>query len=244
MKEIFDAINSYGLSVVIAGAFIYICFKCVDAILKRRKDKQTAELEAERDKREYERYEAFTKQILDIVQHGPNHTVAEQEEHRRVQQLIQEQLDKLVRDGASRAYFFTFHNGGRDILGNGLMKMSMVAESIGSNKPIMPHYQAMPRALFPIVYNRLDEEGAYFVEDRNNIAQSDPMTYQFLLEHEAKAVLFRAVRRQDGLLVGFVGVEYNSDVPDLHKAKVNLDKKLNRIVGILLGADKEFSTNS
>lgn len=168
----------------------------------------------------------------------------EQEKHRHVQELIQEQLDALVHGGASRAYFFTFHNGGRDILGNGLMKMSMMVESIGSNKPIMPRYQAMPRALFPVVYNKLDEKGAYFVEKRDDIAASDPMTYQFLLEHHAQAVLFRAIRREDGLLVGFVGAEYNDEIGDLHEAKVDLDRKLNRIVGILLGTDSKFSTNS
>ena len=129
-------------------------------------------------------------------------------------------------------------------MGNGLMKMSMVVESIGSNKPIMPHYQAMPRALFPVVYNKLDEAGAYYVTNRDEIEKDDAMTYQFLLEHNAKAALFRAVRREDGLLVGFVGVEYNEGVTDLHKAKVSLDKKLNRVVGILLGADKDFLTNA
>ena len=85
MKEIFEAINSYGVSVVVVGAIIYLAFKCVDAFIKHRKEKQAAALEAERSKQEYDRYEAFTKQILDIIQHGPDHTVAEQEAHRRVQ---------------------------------------------------------------------------------------------------------------------------------------------------------------
>ena len=95
MVEFIEAVSSYGTTAVIIGVLLYLIYLGVHAAIERRNSKQKAELElqqenerkaqeAKREQEEYERYAAFMNKIVDLIQHGPSHTVAEQEEHRRV----------------------------------------------------------------------------------------------------------------------------------------------------------------
>ena len=134
---------------------------------------------------------------------------------------------------------FSFHNGGTDVLGRGFLKMSMTEEDVDTNVvPIMARYQNMPRMLFPKLYEQLDENDFYNVENVQNIKSSDPFTYQFMIEHGATMAMFRAIKREDGLMIGFVGMEYiHSVCEDIKEAGKNIDKKVNRIMGALLGQE-------
>ena len=69
------------------------------------------------------------------------------------------------------------------------------------------------------------------VEDIRN---TDQASYNFLTEHGAKAGLFRAAKTDDGLIIGFVGVEFDSLDFDFEKQKANIAKKTSRIAGAIL----------
>ena len=52
--------------------------------------------------------------------------------------------------------------------------------------------------------------------------------------HCAKSAMFRVIKREDGLMLGYVGVEFNTLDYDFEKQKRNLCKKADRIAGAML----------
>ena len=186
MGDIFSAISQYGPAVVIIGVIIYLGIIIVKAIIESKKNAQKAaeKLNEERLKadeklkaeemekqRETEREEHLVEVIKELIQ-GPKHTVEEQRENRRINQFVVRQLDCLIKEGADRAYVFSFHNGGTDVLGRGFLKMSMTEEDVGTNiVPIMAKYQNMPRMLFPHLYEQLDEHDFYNVDNVESIKE-------------------------------------------------------------------------
>ena len=260
MGEIVGLIAQYGIVPVVIGAVILIIIRFMLARLERKRDEKENEAKAERERAEAEkeiRLQEIEKekekarqkadlerdrQLLELIKEmiqGPKHTVEEQRENRRINQFIVRQLGCLIKEGADRAYMFSFHNGGTDVLGRGFLKMSMTEEDVGSNvAPIMSRYQNMPRMLFPNLYEKLDENDFYNVTDLDTIKEDDPFTYQFMTEHGAKCAMFRAIKREDGLMVGFIGMEYiTSECNNYKAAGKNIDKKVNRIMGALLGQE-------
>jgi hypothetical protein len=250
MGEIIHAIAQYGIVPTVIGALIYLLFLLHSRRQELKREKEDAENERKRSAQEAENerrrkeldienqkhlINAFTELLKDFKE--PKHTVEEQRENRNTNEFVARQLNCLIEEGCDRAYMFSFHNGGKDVLGRGFLKMSMTQEAVDEDVvPIMIKYQNMPRMLFPKLYEQLDEKDYYNIDDLESIKKTDPFTYQFMIEHGAKIAMFRAIKREDGLMVGFVGMEYiNSTCEDKKKAGKNIDKKVNRIIGALLG---------
>ena len=238
----------YGILPVVVGVILYIVFVAYTKSSKRKDEAERqaqkeiekeneAKREAARKQQDIERDEKLFQMVKELVQ--PPHTVEEQDKDLKRNTFINQQLECLVNEGADRAYMFMFHNGGVDVLGRGFLKMSMSLEVIGENMtPIMGKYLNMPRMLFPVLYNELNKQDAYNVDNVEDIKKKDPFTYQFLKEHNAHTALFRVIKRADGLVIGFVGMEYIAkNCDDFKKAGKNIDKKVNRIMGALLGQD-------
>lgn len=245
MENIISAINTYGFFTVLMGFALWGIYVLIKSRVKSRENKEKHQLEIqeedarvkremERDAAENKRYEKLVKTLVEVVQRGPVHTVKEQEADRRVHEMIQHHLDCLVAEGASRAYYFTFHNGGRNVLGHGLLKMSVSAESVSRGDHIMTRYQNIPRSMFTFGYKRLDEDGDYYILNVDDVMNTDQASYNFLTEHGAKAALFRAAKADDGLIIGFVGVEFDNLDFDFEKQKANIAKKTSRIAGAIL----------
>lgn len=125
------------------------------------------------------------------------------------------------------------------MLGRGYLKMSLANESIVDGIPrIMLKYQNVPRMMFPKLYGALADQGYYDIQDAEEIKSSDPFTYQFMIEHGVKSALFRSIKDESGLMLGFICAEYISDVcSDMKTARKLIDKKVNRIIGAMLGHD-------
>lgn len=255
MENIISAINTYGFFTVLMGFMLWGIYAIVKSRVKARekKEKQQLEIEKEnaraerelvRDAAEDERYDRLVKTLVEIIQRGPVHTVKEQEEDRRVHEMIQHHLDCLVAEGASRAYYFTFHNGGRNVLGHGFLKMSVSAESVARGEHIITKYQNIPRSMFTFGYRKLDEDGDYYILNVEDVENTDQASYNFLTEHGAKAAFFRAAKTDDGLIIGFVGMEFDNLDFDFEKQKVNIAKKTSRIAGAILAIHgDEYGSN-
>lgn len=260
MGDIASLIAQYGIPPVIIGAILYVLVRWFLWRFEKKSEEKEAASKAEREEAERQkeiklqeiekqkeaaRQQAEIerdRQLLEVVKEliqGPKHTVEEQKENRRINQFIVKQLDCLIKEGADRAYMFSFHNGGMDVLGRGFLKMSMTEEDVGPNiVPIMARYQNMPRMLFPHLYEQLDEHDFYNVSNPEVIKEDDPFTYQFMIEHNVKSAMFRAIKREDGLMVGFIGMEYiTHECVDYKTAGKNIDKKVNRIIGALVGQE-------
>ena len=251
MGDVWSAIAQYGIVPVVVGVVLYLLIYFQQKRAERKKTAQENEAkrleEEQRQDYEAKRREqelAFETKVLEMVREiidGPKHTAEEQSKNKRLNQFIISQLDCLVEKGADRAYMFQFHNGGKDMLGKGFLKMSMMQESIGKDiKSIMVKYQNAPRMLFPKLYDKLDVDNYYDVKNVEDIKEKDPFTYQFMIEHGVKSALFRSIKREDGLMIGFIGTEYiYEECKDMKAAGKLIDRKVNRIIGAMLGHDDD-----
>lgn len=253
MEAFVNAINTYGFFAVLVGVAVFLGYMFVKSRIESREKREKQDLEIkkedarakrekERDAIENDRYDRLVKTLVDVIQRGPIHTVKEQEDDRNLHELIQHNLDSLVAAGAVRAYYFTFHNGGRNVLGHGLLKMSVFAESVSHGDHIMGRYQSIPRSMFTFGYKKLDEIGDYYILNVNDVENEDQASYNFLTEHGAKAALFRAAKSDDGLIIGFVGVEFDTTDFNFEEQKTNVARSTSRIAGALLALHSDEYT--
>ena len=171
-----EAIQAYGILAVLIGFLLFAVWSVIKSSIETNEKKTEKQLkiqeddarekrEIERSKLEAERYEKLVNIIVEVVQRGPVHTVEEQEKDREIHETVQHYLDCLVKEGADRAFYFTFHNGGKDAMGRGLLKMSMFSESVARGPHIISGFQNVPRSMLPVVYKQLDESGEYASND-------------------------------------------------------------------------------
>ena len=157
-----EAIQTYGILTVLIAFLLFVIWSVVksgietnakktEKQLKIQEDNAREKREIERSKLEAERYEKLVNIIVEVVQRGPVHTVEEQEKDREIHETVQRYLDCLVKEGADRAFYFTFHNGGKDAMGRGLLKMSMFSESVARGMHIISGFQNVPRSMLPVV---------------------------------------------------------------------------------------------
>ena len=240
-----EAIQTYGILSVFIAFLLFTIWaviksgietneKKTEKQLKIQEDDAREKREIERSKLEAERYERLVNIIVEVIQRGPVHTVEEQEKDREIHETVQHYLDCLVKEGADRAFYFTFHNGGRDAMGRGLLKMSMFSESVARGTHIISGFQNVPRSMLPVVYKKLDENGDYYIKNVEDIKDVDQIVYNFMKGHGAKSAMFRVIKREDGLMLGYVGVEFNTLDYDFEKQKTNLCKNADRIAGAML----------
>ena len=240
-----EAIQTYGVLAVLIAFVLFTVWSVIKSSIETNEKKTEKQLkiqeddarekrEIERSKLEAERYEKLVNIIVEVVQRGPVHTVEEQERDREIHETVQHYLDCLVKEGADRAFYFTFHNGGKDAMGRGLLKMSMFSESVSRGQHIISGFQNVPRSMLPVVYKKLDESGDYYIKNVEDIQDVDQIVYNFMKGHGAKSAMFRVIKRDDGLMLGYVGVEFNTLDYDFEKQKKNLCKKADRIAGAML----------
>ena len=89
-------------------------------------------------------------------------------------------------------------------------------------------------SLNPKRYNKVDENGDYYIKNVEDIQDVDQIVYNFMKGHGAKSAMFRVIKRDDGLMLGYVGVEFNTLDYDFEEQKKNLCKKADRIAGAML----------
>ena len=244
MANILQGFTTYGIFPTILAVLIMLIYVTVtnvrDSKLKRKEKQQRIDEEAlrradeqRRDEAMLEAYKKFAVSLLD----RPEHSVEEEKRNNNLNEFIYKQLNSLVEKGADRAYMVSYHNGGRDLLGRGFQKLSITAESVEHDIPrIMTRYQQLPRALFPVMYASLEDDGVYDVEETEAVSEGDPMTYQFLIEHGVCSAFFRALKRSDGVIIGFVAIEFVQHAcNNIELTKKELDRTTDRITGALLG---------
>lgn len=181
------------------------------------------------------------KQFLSVAQQllqntNPRHSAEEEDNNRKTNLLINMQLQKIqLHTNANRVSCFLYHNGGRDILGRSFQKMSMTHETIDSNTvSVMSSYQNIPRMMFPVLVQKLSDEGYYDITDIENIKEVDAITYQSLYTRGVKSAFFRAIKTTDHITLGFVLIEFTTNAcGDIEDLKRCLSNKAIKISGAL-----------
>ena len=238
-------ISEYGISAVIIALLIWLLITYV------KKDKAMSEKMEEQEKKDDEReakqqenteklYERLYDSLVKISSSPQMHTKEEEEENRIINNFIDGQLSCLIDENkANRAYVFLYHNGGKDIMGRSFQKMSITNEIVDANTvPIMNNYQNVPRSMFPTLFKTILAQDKLSINKIDDIKETDPVLFQMLQTHNVHAAYMRGIRRADGMVLGFVVIEYVSNsCSDVAEAEKNLEKKTLRISGALVGKD-------
>lgn len=234
-------IAEYGTLPIVLALLIYL----VISFHKQNKEmeEKIAEQDKKQDEREEKQREETTKLYERIIKgmSAPQlHTPEEEENNRNVNNFVDSQLSCLLaEEKANRAYVFMYHNGGRDMMGRSFQKMSIMNEMVDANTvPIMGSYQNVPRSMFPTLFKTLVAQDMFSVQRTEDIKETDPVLYQMLTSHNVHTAFFHGIKRADGVILGFVVIEYVSNTcEDMDKAEKNLEKKTLRISGAYAGKD-------
>lgn len=115
----------------------------------------------------------------------------------------------LLSTNASRANLVQYHNGGRGINKQSFLKMSITNEQVQLGvKPFISEFKDQFRNLLAYFVQQLDEKGYCYIQDSEMLKDKDISTYEFLKDRGIQAKYGMAIRDNNGMVIGFVSVEY------------------------------------
>ena len=245
MAETINLIIQYGIYPVMMAVLI-IVFLCLSKKNAEKNNEENAQnnlqimqLAVKEGMKDFgDSFKSELREIVEEVKKPAIHTVLDEECNHAINEYIDQQLSCIIRETkADRALFFSYHNGGTDILGRGFQKMSITNEQDNSwTSPVMGDFQNIPRTMFSILFKNLAKRNFYCIMDLNDIKEEDGASYQLFKSHNAKQIMCQALKTEAGLMVGFIVAEFITiNCDDLNKVKEVLNRKSLRITGALLG---------
>ena len=245
MAETIKLIIQYGIYPVMMAVLI-IVFLCLSKKNAEKNNEENAQnnlqimqLAVKEGMKDFgDSFKSELREIIEQVKKPAIHTVQDEECNHAINEYIDQQLSCIIRETkADRALFFSYHNGGTDILGRGFQKMSITNEQDNSwTSPVMGEFQNIPRTMFSILFKNLAKRNFYCIMDLNDIKEEDGASYQLFKSHNAKQIMCQALKTEAGLMVGFIVAEFiTTNCDDLNKVKEVLNRKSLRITGALLG---------
>ena len=245
MAETINLIIQYGIYPVMMAVLI-IVFLCLSKKNAEKNNEENAQnnlqimqLAVKEGMKDFgDSFKSELREIVEWVKKPAIHTVQDEECNHAINEYIDQQLSCIIRETkADRALFFSYHNGGTDILGRGFQKMSITNEQDNSwTSPVMGEFQNIPRTMFSILFKNLAKRNFYCIMDLNDIKEEDGASYQLFKSHNAKQIMCQALKTEAGLMVGFIVAEFiTTNCDDLNKVKEVLNRKSLRITGALLG---------
>ncbi len=246
LVDILQTVGVWGLIVIVCAILLYERHKSkvkineADASTKNAIDLQS--LIAQRDAKTLEMFTEFATDIVSKINTGVVHTVEDEERNCKLNSYLDDALRCLMeKTDAHRAFIFSYHNGEKSIDGRGYQKMSCTNEvTVSWVSPIMADCQNMQRAMVPSVYKNLISKETYFVDDVESLKESDPVSYAFIKKHGAQSLYLHSLKRDDGLVTGFIGIEYVNDCErDVTMISKYLEKKALKVTGAILGDNSQ-----
>ena len=245
MAETINLIIQYGIYPVMMAVLIIVFF-CISKKNAEKNNEENAQnnlqimqLAVKEGMKDFgDSFKSELREIVEWVKKPAIHTVQDEECNHAINEYIDQQLSCIIRETkADRALFFSYHNGGTDILGRGFQKMSITNEQDNSwTSPVMGDFQNIPRTMFSILFKNLAKRNFYCIMDLNDIKEEDGASYQLFKSHNAKQIMCQALKTEAGLMVGFIVAEFITiNCDDLNKVKEVLNRKSLRITGALLG---------
>lgn len=242
MSDIVQLIATFGILPVLIAVVIWLI---IHTFLSQKKfNEKQQELNAkqqEQNEAQEERLMSMLGQMMSsIVQVQTNtnthHSLEEEEENRKVDTLINAQLQKLlVQTHANRVTCFQYHNGGKGLTGRSFQKMSMTHEIVDElTAPVALSYQNIPRTLYPILNKTVAEQGYYYVENIESIKETDSLSYAWFKSRGCYSIFVGAIKSTNDLVLGYVTIEFTHLFDgDLIELKKSLKNKTTKISGAL-----------
>lgn len=193
---------------------------------------------AEKDEKMFDVFNGFAQSVISQINNGITHTVEDEKKNQEINEYLDDVLQCLLeKTHAHRAFIFSYHNGERSIDGRGYQKMSCTNErTVPWISPIMAGCQNLQRSMLSSVYKQLINNDSYFIRDIEELQDTDSVAYDFIKKHGTKSVFLHQLKREDGLVTGFIGIEYVKDVElDEENIAKYLEKKALKVTGAFLG---------
>lgn len=130
--------------------------------------------------------------------------------HVQLNEELQKQL-KIMRDktDCDRTYIFLFHNGEYTLNMFPFLKVTCFIEwKLYTVKHTMTDQRSIPVSIITTLCTALLNHNKYFCENLDDLQESDSMLYIWLKSKGAKSFFSRALKDEDGNLMGFVACDY------------------------------------
>lgn len=167
------------------------------------------------------RYQELVDKILNGIKQP--HILSEEENNKMTK--MDEEIDLLLgralqASNASRVHLVKYHNGGNDMLGNSILKMSMSNEICAAGiEHITNSFQNQLRSSFSYWVKELNETGVCYIKDIEDIKSVDDSIYQYMEQTGVKAKFGIAIRNNiTNIVIGYICMDF------LNKADVNLEQ--------------------
>ena len=183
------------------------------------------------------RYQELVNKVLNDARQP--HILSEEENKRmtKIDEEIDLFLDRALNaSNASRVDLVKYHNGGNDMLGNSILKMSMSNEKCAAGViHLINSFQNQLRSSFAYWIKELNEKGYCFIEDIEDIKNIDNSIYQYMKQTGVKAKYGVAITNNaTGVVIGYLCMDFlNKDDVNLEQVKYCLDDKRKKIETLL-----------
>lgn len=176
------------------------------------------------------------EQIINKVDTG--HMISPEEDSNisKIERELEMYLSEVLREtGANRASLFRYHNGGKDYNGRSFLRMSMTNEVVKGGTALIQHQsQNLFRSMFYGLIRSLEDNGYDFVDDIENIKETDTGFYRYLRDFDIAAKYSVALYGFTGKIIGFINVDFaNKNDVDLERITNCLNGKKVKIETLL-----------
>lgn len=176
------------------------------------------------------------EQIIKRVDTG--HMISPEEDSNisKIERELEMYLTEVLREtGANRASLFRYHNGGKDYNGRSFLRMSMTNEVVKGGTALIQHQsQNLFRSMFYGLIRSLEDNGYDFVDDIENIKETDTGFYRYLRDFDIAAKYSVALYGFTGKIIGFINVDFaNKNDVDLERITNCLNGKKVKIETLL-----------
>ena len=124
---------------------------------------------------------------------------------------------------ASRAYIFTYHNGGKNVLGIDYAKVSCTYEVVALGiKPQQAWLQAMPVTMVWAFVKRINSGiGVICPRIEECFAETDASIYETLRMQNIKSCYCVGLYSDNRMPIGFLGIDYCDSTVELGEDKID-----------------------
>lgn len=176
------------------------------------------------------------EQIIKKVDTG--HMISPEEDSNisKTERELEMYLAEVLREtGANRASLFRYHNGGKDYNGRSFLRMSMTNEVVKGGTALIQHQsQNLFRSMFYGLIRSLEDNGYDFVDDIENIKETDTGFYRYLRDFDIAAKYSVALYGFTGKIIGFINIDFaNKNDVDLERITNCLNGKKVKIETLL-----------
>lgn len=232
--EIVKSLSDVGVLVMCAALIIWQVIN--DRIGQKKNQDSLKNFLGETVRNLEEQNKMMLGQIIKKVDAG--HMISDEEDNNisKIEKELEMYLTEILeKTNANRASLFRYHNGGKDYNGRSFLRMSMTNEVVKCGTAlIQPQSQNIFRSMFYYLIRSLEDNGYDFIDDVEDIKNTDTGFYRYLRDFDIKAKYSVALYGFTGKIIGFISIDFaNKEDTNIEKIKDCLENKKVKIETLL-----------